>query len=70
VVLSHGHAYSLGAGGGLLFILPFWKRGGAKQFGEAQPGRDGDSALDIRKKRYARGEINKEEYEQIKKDII
>jgi putative membrane protein len=54
----------------VVFCLYFlFGRGGARPFGEAQPGRDGDSPLDILKKRYARGEITKEEYEQIKKDI-
>ena len=32
--------------------------------------RGSDTALDILKKRYARGEINKEKYEEMKKDIL
>lgn len=32
--------------------------------------RSGDSPLEILKRRYARGEINKEEFEEKKKDLI
>ncbi len=32
--------------------------------------RSAESALDILKRRYARGEINKEEYEERKKDLV
>lgn len=35
-----------------------------------QRGRAEDSALDILNKRYARGEINREEYEEKKKDLL
>jgi putative membrane protein len=32
-------------------------------------GRSGPTALDIAKERYARGEVNREEFEQIKRDL-
>ena len=43
--------------------------------GVSSPGNSGysnqaDSALEILKRRYARGEINKQEYEEKKKDLI
>lgn len=40
-----------------------------RQTGRRPGGNAEETALDILKKRYARGEITKEEYEKIKKDI-
>jgi putative membrane protein len=37
--------------------------------GQGRPGR-ADSALDILRERYARGEINREEFEQRKRDLL
>jgi putative membrane protein len=40
-----------------------------RQTGRRTGGHAEETALDILKKRYARGEITKEEYEKVKKDI-
>ena len=50
---------------GIVFLVR-WIAGFAKQKDQATKE---DSALEILKKRYASGEINKEEFEQKKKDI-
>lgn len=69
-----------GFGGGFmaLAMLVFWgfvvwgiialARGGGHHHVEAMHG--SDSSLEILKRRYASGEINKDEYEQKKKDIL
>jgi putative membrane protein len=67
---------SWGWGGGIMMILwmilivalIYWvvraaRRGGNQLF---QP----ESAIEILKKRYARGEISKEEFEERKKDLL
>jgi len=75
------HMFGLGWGGWLLgglMMLLFWGGIIAVLFfavrafagnGRQQPTPDGDSALDILKKRYARGEISQEEYEAVRRDL-
>jgi putative membrane protein len=51
-----------------VFLYLIFGRGLARKPWE--PGHPEDSALDILKKRYAKGEISKEEFEQMKRDIL
>ena len=50
---------------GIVFLV-IWV---VRRAGGSEPGKSEESALDILKKRYARGEITKEEYEEKKQDI-
>jgi putative membrane protein len=68
--------------GGLLMLL-FWggvialaffairavSRSGRQGEGQEPSSRDGESALEILQKRYARGEISREEYLEMKRDL-
>lgn len=48
---------------GLVLLIKYlWEGGGAR--------REQESALELLKKRYARGEISKEEFEEKKKDLL
>ena len=67
------HGWGMGWGwiiGLVLLIFVFWMvTKSNRSNGTIEQSKD-DSALDILKKRYARGEINKEEYEEKKKDLM
>jgi putative membrane protein len=54
---------------GLCLYFIFGRRGAQKPW---EPGRspEGETALDILKKRYAKGEISQDEFERMKRDIM
>lgn len=67
-----------GWGGGLMMILwiillgalIYWIIRAAQRGGGGNQLTQPESAIDILKKRYARGEISKEEFEDRKKDLL
>ncbi|MDD5489121.1 MAG: SHOCT domain-containing protein [Candidatus Moranbacteria bacterium] len=80
----YGHMGGLGFGFGFVFMLIFWVliffvvmaliRGLSGRHGcgwhglDEQKGKE-NKALDILKERYAKGEISKEDFEKMKKDL-
>ena len=73
--MMHWGDYGWGMGVGWLFMIFFWALVilGLVYLGKLVAERgarsEKESALDILKKRYAKGEITKEEYERMKDDI-
>ncbi len=74
--MMDGYGYGMGYGAWILWLLFWilviiglvllirylWQGGGARK--------EEESALEILKKKYARGEISKEEFEEKKKDLL
>lgn len=61
-------------GSGLVLLLVIvgaiaYALGWRPQFNQTGPTRHGETPLDMLKTRYARGEISREEYEQMRRDL-
>ncbi len=74
--MMHWGDYGWGMGFGWLFMVLFWALvilGAVYIFRmvseRSRPAEKGGTALDILKKRYAKGEITKEEFERMKDDL-
>lgn len=57
------------AGLAIYFLVMQTRHMHSSQWRSPQEGHSGETALDILKKRFARGEITKEEFENMKKDL-
>lgn len=84
--MGNGWDHMMGWGGGMfggIGMIFFWGviivlivllvrgfAGGWPSRSSSQPPRAGSTALDILQERYAKGEINKEEYEERKKALM
>lgn len=73
----YGNMFGWGLGGGIMMILFWgaliffivWIVGGIKGRNTSDKTHDSKSALRILEERYAKGEINKQEFEEKKKDL-
>ena len=70
-----GHGMGIGMGWGwiiglILLVLVIWLVVRATYQPSSSATQPEETALDVLKKRYARGEISKEEFEDKKKDLI
>jgi len=54
--------------GAVILVAVVWLI--SRSFGQYKPVNQNKSALDILKERYARGEIDKEEFDKKKKDLL
>ncbi len=57
---------------GIWVVIQLVNRSGSQSSGASQPQitSQQDNALDVLKKRYARGEITKSEYEEMRRDLL